>query len=522
VIIILNKSISDQERDHVFLINADREFAEGKKQNQLRPEDIEKIVHVFRNRIEEDKYSRRVPISVIETEHDWNLNLRRYVENTPPAEPEDVSCHLHGGVPRAEVDGVVAAKQLAKFKLSAACVFDDLDAQRYAFKAALTSAVEVRTLVVNQPEISATRKRLNAQLAGWWNTARDDFSKLAPQPEPSTVKETASRGIFITLTDARVPTVRAALLDQLVQALVPLGVLDDYQSRGVFVNWWDSIKYDLKTITSIGWAPTLIPEQMIVDRFFAAERDALVAREQSIAEAEAAVGEAVEDAQALLEYEADEDETITAALMRTELTNEIGDDESETTKPFRDALATLKTAEATLKEHKARHKRLAEELALKVEFKLFGMADKTQERTSLLAAAEAALATAGGASPATPVRRANGLPKATEAENAALKKRKALTEDVLTLKATIARFEAIVQEIGGVITSEEAQELILQKHHDLVAGCLQRYVQAEERALFGIFENLFAKYSTSSQSMEEARQTTLGELQGFLSKLGYA
>jgi len=43
-----------------------------------------KIVHVFQNRIEEEKYSRRVPISVIETENDWNLNLRRYVDNTPP------------------------------------------------------------------------------------------------------------------------------------------------------------------------------------------------------------------------------------------------------------------------------------------------------------------------------------------------------------------------------------------------------------------------------------------------------
>lgn len=53
VIIVLNKSIPDRERGHVFLINADREFAEGKKQNSLRPEDIEKIVHVFRNRIEE-------------------------------------------------------------------------------------------------------------------------------------------------------------------------------------------------------------------------------------------------------------------------------------------------------------------------------------------------------------------------------------------------------------------------------------------------------------------------------------
>lgn len=521
VIIILNKSISDQERDHVFFINADREFAEGKKQNQLRPEDIEKIVHVYQHRIQEDNYSRRVPISLIEKDHDWNLNIRRYVDNTPPPEPEDVRCHLHGGVPRAEVNGPAASKQLTKFKLSAACVFNGLDDLRFAFKPNLSSISEVRARVESQPEIATTRSHLNNALADWWKTARHDFSELAPKSEPKEVKEPSAGSTYIALIDARLPEVRATLLDQLVVALVPLGVLDNYQLRGVFVNWWDSIKYDLKTITSIGWAPTLIPEQMIIDRFFAGERNALIAQEQSIAEAETAFAEAVENAQSILEYEADEDEAVTAALMRTELTIEIGEDESDKTKIFRDALATLKATEATLKEHKEAYKRLTEELTLKVEFKLFGPEDKLEERTTLLATAEKELAAAGGPLPAIPVRRAKGQPKATEAEKAQLKKRKALIEDVATLKAAIARFHSLVQEIGGVITTEEAQELILQKHHDLVASCLLRYVQAEERALLGIFENLFAKYSTSSKTMENARQVTLGELGQFLSKLGY-
>jgi type I restriction enzyme M protein len=79
VIVVLNKAIRDRERGFVFLINADREYAEGKKQNSLRPEDIEKIEHVFRTREELPGYSRRVPIAEIEVEHDWNLNLRRYV-----------------------------------------------------------------------------------------------------------------------------------------------------------------------------------------------------------------------------------------------------------------------------------------------------------------------------------------------------------------------------------------------------------------------------------------------------------
>ena len=30
---------------------------------------------------------------------DFNLNIRRYVDNSPPPEPHDVRAHLHGGIP---------------------------------------------------------------------------------------------------------------------------------------------------------------------------------------------------------------------------------------------------------------------------------------------------------------------------------------------------------------------------------------------------------------------------------------
>ena len=36
-------------------------------------------------------------------ENDFNLNIRRYVDNAPPPEPQDVRAHLHGGMPEAEV-----------------------------------------------------------------------------------------------------------------------------------------------------------------------------------------------------------------------------------------------------------------------------------------------------------------------------------------------------------------------------------------------------------------------------------
>jgi type I restriction enzyme M protein len=90
-------------RDHVFFINADREYREGKAQNFLRPEDISKMVRVYRTKQDVPGYARGVPVSEIASE-DYNCNIRCYVDNAPPPEPHDVRAHLHGGVPIVEIE----------------------------------------------------------------------------------------------------------------------------------------------------------------------------------------------------------------------------------------------------------------------------------------------------------------------------------------------------------------------------------------------------------------------------------
>lgn len=37
-------------------------------------------------------------------ENDYNCNIRRYADNTPPPEPQDVRAHLLGGIPKSEVE----------------------------------------------------------------------------------------------------------------------------------------------------------------------------------------------------------------------------------------------------------------------------------------------------------------------------------------------------------------------------------------------------------------------------------
>ncbi len=48
--------------------------------------------------------------------NDFNLNIRRYVDNSPPPEPHDVRAHLLGGVPVAEVSGQTPAVRRARLQ----------------------------------------------------------------------------------------------------------------------------------------------------------------------------------------------------------------------------------------------------------------------------------------------------------------------------------------------------------------------------------------------------------------------
>ena len=93
-----------ERRGQVLFINADAEFHAGRAQNYLRPEHVEKIVSTFDRFEDMPGYARRVSLEEIGSPaNDWNLSIRRYVDNSPPSEPHDVRAHLQGGVPVAEV-----------------------------------------------------------------------------------------------------------------------------------------------------------------------------------------------------------------------------------------------------------------------------------------------------------------------------------------------------------------------------------------------------------------------------------
>ena len=90
-------------KNQVLFINADAEYYAGRAQNYLRPEHIEKITWVFENFKALPGYSAVVTKQEL-ADNDYNCNIRRYADNAPPPEPQDVKAHLLGGIPKVEVE----------------------------------------------------------------------------------------------------------------------------------------------------------------------------------------------------------------------------------------------------------------------------------------------------------------------------------------------------------------------------------------------------------------------------------
>ncbi len=229
-----NPNKAEVRRGHILFINADAEFYAGRAQNYLRPEHIEKIASTFERFEDVNCYARRVPLSaIVEPVNDYNLNIRRYVDNSPPPESHDVRAHLLGGVPAAEVD--------SQRELFAALAFDprqvfalrENDSRYHDFRPEIHDKSEIRPLVENDAGVQERAGQLKEEFSGWWSAHAPEVAELP--------------------TRRNLNAVRREFLESFVAALLALRVLDRFKLAGVIASWWNETLPDFKTLLENGF-----------------------------------------------------------------------------------------------------------------------------------------------------------------------------------------------------------------------------------------------------------------------------
>ena len=108
-ILIFNKAKTTED---ILFIDASKDYEDGKRQNKLRPQDIEKIVDTYTGFKTIKKFSAVVPPEEV-AENDFNLNIPRYVDTFEEEEPVDIVA-VQQHIERLEEELVVVRAEMQK------------------------------------------------------------------------------------------------------------------------------------------------------------------------------------------------------------------------------------------------------------------------------------------------------------------------------------------------------------------------------------------------------------------------
>ncbi|WP_245178645.1 type I restriction-modification system subunit M [Streptomyces montanisoli] len=260
----------------VLFINADREFRKESAQNVLLPEHAEKITSTFHAYAEAPGFSRVVSREELRG-NEYNLNIRRYVDNTPPPEPQDVRAHLVGGVPRTEIE---AKKELLD---AYAIGLRDLFAERdpvanpayVDFLPADRRPDAARIAALARPREDVLRDAF----AQWWASEAHHLEAVAATPERLADLTALER-------KAALMAVRGSLMTSFTECLGKVGLLDRYALAGAVAGWWYEAKYDLLALSENGFGGVLDGWVENVESMLAPEQDPRTRKERKRSGAE--------------------------------------------------------------------------------------------------------------------------------------------------------------------------------------------------------------------------------------------
>ena len=255
-IIMLDKE-NAAGRTGLFMIDASKGFVKDGSKNRLRHQDIHKIVDVFNKQLELPKYSRMVSVAEIEA-NDFNLNIPRYIDSSEAEDLQDIAAHLQGGIPNADVEGLSAYWQV--FPTLQKQLFDI--GAREGYSAMKVDAALVKPTIFAHPEFVSYTQSVSKLFQGWKANNIAQLRDISQESHPKQLIEQLSEDLLHTFNAVK-------LIDQ----------YDVYQHLMSY--WSDIMQDDAYLITADGWQAGndanngLIPPQLIIARYFAADSDTI-------------------------------------------------------------------------------------------------------------------------------------------------------------------------------------------------------------------------------------------------------
>lgn len=288
-------------REGVLLIDAGRAYVKDGNKNRLREQDIHKIVDVFRTQTTIDGYSRLVPLDEIASDaNDYNLNISRYIDSGDPEDVHDLTAHLHGGIPRRDVDDLDRYWQVMPDLRSV--LFEPAGREGYVQPA--VAADQVRQKVEAHPQFDAFATKVRQTFEEWADAHRERLRAINQDTSPKEL--------------------RIELAEDLLDRFADVPLISRYDVYQRFMDFWGGeMQDDVYLIASEGWevgrslreargneaedfavkkgrkrvkyVADLLPPTLLIRRYFHGRQEQLEALSAAVASAEAELAEFEEE-----------------------------------------------------------------------------------------------------------------------------------------------------------------------------------------------------------------------------------
>ncbi|WP_410509144.1 type I restriction-modification system subunit M [Methanosarcina hadiensis] len=269
-IIVIDKEEA-QNRRGIFMIDASAGFMKDGPKNRLRAQDIHKIVDVFTRQAEIPKYSRMVSFEEIE-KNEFNLNLPRYIDSQQAEDLQDIEGHLHGGIPCADIDALErywnVCPQLRQ------TLFKE---KRPGYLELAVDKAAIKSTIYEHPEFAAFIADMNAHFAAWRETTSSMLWQLQPGFHPKEIIDGLSENLLAHYADK--PLINKYDIYQHLMDYWAETMQDDcylISDEGWKAETTRIVEKDRKgKEKDKGWTCDLVPEQLIVARYFSKEQEAI-------------------------------------------------------------------------------------------------------------------------------------------------------------------------------------------------------------------------------------------------------
>lgn len=270
-IILIDKE-NAQNRKGIFMIDAGKGFIKDGNKNRLQEKDIHKIADVFNNQEHIPGFSKMVSLTDIEA-NEYNLNIPRYIESQETEDIQDIEAHLLGDIPNADI------KALQHFWDVYPNVKGALFTQskRPNYSSLKVAKDDIKTTIFEHPEFVEFSTQMDNLFTEWKTETTNTLKALTQGFNPKELIHSLSENLLNQYTNR-------ALIDpyDMYQHLMSywFEIMQD-DSYIITQEAWKSETYRIivenkqKKKVDKGWTCDLIPKDLVINRYFKTEKEAL-------------------------------------------------------------------------------------------------------------------------------------------------------------------------------------------------------------------------------------------------------